>query len=141
MPVRELQSSDHAAWLRLWAGYLEFYEENLAPEVTADTFARLCGSRDGFAGWVACDDAGAVVGFAHTLTHPSTWTSDRYVYLEDLFVAPELRGGGIGRSLIEAVYARAGDRHVYWHTQASNAAGRALYDKLAHDSGFIVYER
>jgi hypothetical protein len=28
---------------------------------------------------------------------------------------------------------------MYWQTQASNAAGRALYDKIAQHKGFIVY--
>ena len=52
------------------------------------------------------------------------------------------RGRGVGRSLILAVYeaARAaGSSRVYWQTQATNAAGRALYDKLAAHHGFIVY--
>jgi hypothetical protein len=33
----------------------------------------------------------------------------------------------------------AGSNRVYWQTQATNEAGRALYDKLAKHSGFIVY--
>jgi hypothetical protein len=28
---------------------------------------------------------------------------------------------------------------VYWQTQADNAAGRLLYDKVARHMGFIVY--
>ena len=30
---------------------------------------------------------------------------------------------------------------LYWTTQATNAAGRALYDKMAEHRGFIVYSR
>ncbi|MEA2167819.1 MAG: hypothetical protein QOF76_1119 [Solirubrobacteraceae bacterium] len=141
MIVRYLVVSDRAEWQPLWDGYLEFYEEQLAPEITDDTFARLCDQRDGFAAHVAVDDTGKLVGFAHTLTHPSTWTSDRYVYIEDLFVAPDVRRGGVGRALFAAVYERAGGRHVYWHTQETNTVGRALYDKIGKNSGFIVYER
>jgi hypothetical protein len=33
----------------------------------------------------------------------------------------------------------AGSSRVYWQTQATNAPGRALYDKLAQHKGFIVY--
>ena len=47
-----------------------------------------------------------------------------------------------GRRLIEAVYqaARAaGSSRVYWQTQTTNRAGRALYDKVAQHLGFIVY--
>jgi GNAT superfamily N-acetyltransferase len=63
-------------------------------------------------------------------------------YLQDLFTAPELRGLGIGRRLIHAVYdaARiAGCPRVYWQTQVTNQAGRALYDKVAEHRGFIIY--
>jgi len=52
------------------------------------------------------------------------------------------RGRGIGRALIEAVYAAAraaGCSRVYWQTQAGNHTGRQLYDKLAEHRGFIVY--
>jgi GNAT superfamily N-acetyltransferase len=65
-------------------------------------------------------------------------------YLQDLFAAPAQRGRGIGRALIEGVYAKAreaGSKRVYWQTQTSNAVGRALYEKLAKHSGFIVYSR
>jgi hypothetical protein len=33
----------------------------------------------------------------------------------------------------------AGSSRVYWQTQATNEAGRALYDKVARHAGFIVY--
>ena len=53
------------------------------------------------------------------------------------------RGGGWGRALIEAVYAEAeaaGSSEVYWHTQQFNAPGRSLYDTVAHNTSFVVYE-
>ena len=59
-----------------------------------------------------------------------------------MFTAPELRGRGIGRRLIQVVYeaARAaGCSRVYWQTQTTNLAVRALYDKGAAHHGFIVY--
>jgi len=65
-------------------------------------------------------------------------------YLQDLFTLPSERGRGVGRALIEVVYERAraaGAARVYWHTQESNAPGRALYDKVAQHLGFIVYTK
>jgi GNAT superfamily N-acetyltransferase len=65
-------------------------------------------------------------------------------YLQDLFTVEAVRGRGIGRSLIEGVYAAArasGVKRVYWQTHESNAAGRLLYDKVAKHLGFVVYSR
>ena len=62
--------------------------------------------------------------------------------MQDLFTAPECRGRGVARALIESVYTLAreeGVTRVYWQTHESNAAGRLLYDKVARHMGFIVY--
>src|SRR5690242_9638336 len=99
MDIRPLRPEDRDRWQPLWDGYLTFYEEDLDPAVTDDVFARLASGDGDLAGFVA-DDDGELVGLVHTVTHPSTWSVDRYVYLEDLFVAPDARRGGIGRALI-----------------------------------------
>jgi len=64
--------------------------------------------------------------------------------LQDLFVAPEARGGGVGRRLIEHVYdaARtAGCARVYWLTHETNHEAMTLYDKVAERSGFVQYRK
>ena len=55
-----------------------------------------------------------------------------------------VRGGGIGRALIEHVYAQAkaaGAARVHWLTQETNYPGRMLYDRIAERSGFIQYRK
>src|SRR5262249_49784802 len=85
-----------------------------------------------------------LLGVVHCVLHRGTWAINQLCYLEDLFVAPEARGKGVGRALIEAVYARADanqwDR-VYWLTHEPNTTARALYDKVAQTRGFIQYRR
>ena len=79
----------------------------------------------------------------HWLTHPSTWSEGPYCYLEDLFVHPDARGSGDGAALIEHVRAWAeesGCDKVYWLTQSGNRRARALYDRVAQDTGFVHYE-
>jgi GNAT superfamily N-acetyltransferase len=144
--IRGLEPLDWDAWKPLWDGYLGFYRQSLEPEVTAETFRRLCARADGMRGLLALSDGegGAAVGFAHLLFHPSTWTTGSYCYLEDLFVSPAKRGGEVGRRLIEAVYSEAdaiGAASVYWHTQEFNGPARSLYDQLGHRTSFVVYER
>ena len=85
---------------------------------------------------------GRLAGLVHYLFHRSTTLLNPTCYLQDLFTLPDERGRGVGRALIEAVYvqaAAAGSKRVYWHTHEGNVTGRALYDKVAQDSGFVVY--
>jgi GNAT superfamily N-acetyltransferase len=141
--VRPLEVADKSAWLSLWAGYLEFYKASLSAEVTESTFTRLTGADADMFGLVAEQDS-RIVGIAHCVVHRSTWARGNYIYLHDLFVSPDVRGGGAGRALIEAIYKRAdetGAERVYWLTHESNATARKLYDALAFNDGFLEYRR
>jgi GNAT superfamily N-acetyltransferase len=140
--ISGITAADHDEWLRLWEGYLEFYESVLSPEVTEDVFARLVAG-DGVHGAIARDEDGAAIGLVHWLLHPSTWSTAPYCYLEDLFVAPGSRGGGAGRALIAHVReqaAAAGAGKVYWLTRDTNTTARRLYDRVAELTGFVHYE-
>ncbi|MFC4668451.1 GNAT family N-acetyltransferase [Seohaeicola nanhaiensis] len=144
LTIRPLRPEDRAEWAELWTGYLEFYESSVAPEVYDSTFARLLGDdpRD-FSCFVAEQD-GRLVGLTHYLFHRHGWKIEEVCYLQDLYARPETRGTGVGRKLIEAVYAAA-DAHgapsVYWLTQDFNTTARQLYDRIAVKTPFIKYSR
>jgi GNAT superfamily N-acetyltransferase len=141
--IRPLRTSDEADWRPLWRGYLEFYATDLPEEVTAMTWRRLLDPEEPLFGLVA-ERRGELAGFAHCVLHRGTWSLTRHCYLEDLYVAPEARGTGLGRALIGAVYreadARGADR-VYWLTHETNTTARGLYDRVAQRSGYIHYTR
>jgi GNAT superfamily N-acetyltransferase len=144
MTIRELRREDYDGWMALWSGYLRFYREQIGEQVTRTTFARLCDSADGMFGLVAVAEDGRLVGFAHSIVHPSTWALEGYCYLEDLFVAPATRGGEVAKHLIDATAAVARERgleRMYWHTQQFNGAARSLYDTVGRLTSMIVYER
>lgn len=141
--IRPLAAGDRPAWEPLWQGYLTFYKASLTPDITDATFARLTGGTEPMGGFIAERDGGAV-GIVHWVTHRSTWNTRDICYLQDLFTTPDARGTGAGRALIETVRAMAqakGCFRVYWQTHESNAQARALYDKVADKSGFIVYRQ
>jgi GNAT superfamily N-acetyltransferase len=142
--IRPLRTNDEADWRRLWSGYLQFYQTSVPETVYASTFARLLGEdpRD-FSALVAEQD-GRLLGLTHFLFHRHAWKVENVCYLQDLYVAPEARGTGLGRKLIEAVYAQADAvkaPQVYWLTQDFNHEARQLYDRIAKVSPFIRYNR
>ena len=142
--IRPLRAADEADWRRLWTGYLKFYQTSVPEEVYASTFARLLGddARD-FNALVAEVD-GQLLGLTHYLFHRHAWHIEEVCHLQDLYVDPQARGTGLGRKLIEAVYARAdaaGAPAVYWLTQDFNHEARQLYDRIAQVTPFIRYNR
>jgi GNAT superfamily N-acetyltransferase len=141
--ISPLTCDDQADWLRLWQHYLTFYRTELDDDTTAHTFARLIDPASEVNGVIARDGHGAPVGLVHWLTHASTWAIGDSCYLEDLFVDPNVRGGGIGRSLIAHVTDWAhthGASKVYWLTEETNSPARILYDRVATNTGFVHYE-
>lgn len=142
--IRPLRPEDAAEWRRLWTGYLEFYQTTVPEEVYATTFSRLLGDDpQDFNGFLALV-GGRPMGLVHFLFHRHCWKIENVCYLQDLYVDPQARGTGLGRKLIEAVYAAAdanGTPAVYWLTQDFNTTGRQLYDRIAQVTPFIRYVR
>jgi GNAT superfamily N-acetyltransferase len=146
--VRPIQRTDYAAWRPLWDGYNAFYGREgataLPEEITQATWERFFNPGEPVRAFVCVVSDGALTGLAHYLFHRSTTRLQDVCYLQDLFTSAHVRGRGIGRSLIQAVYdaARAqGCSRVYWHTHATNTPGRTLYDKVGSHSGAIVYTK
>lgn len=142
--IRNLTPADYPQWLALWRGYLAFYESDIPEAVTNLTWQRILDPEAPIHALCAGTPEGKLIGIVHYLFHPVTWAAGPRCYLEDLFTAPEARSQGVGRALIEAVYAAADTRgadQVYWLTQDFNATARRLYDQVATATPFIKYRR
>lgn len=145
--VRPIARDDYAAWRPLWDGYNAFYKRSgptaLPEEITAATWSRFFDAYEPVFALVA-EQGGTLVGLVHFLYHRSTTQLAPVCYLQDLFTAESVRGGGVGRALIEGVYERAraaGVKRVYWQTHETNATAMRLYDRVADKSGFLVYTK
>ena len=145
--VRPVAEADFAEWLPLWYGYNAFYGRSgptaLPAVITETTWGRFFDPAEPVYALVA-EHGGRLIGLTHYLFHRSTLHIEMVCYLQDLFTAENARGRGTGRALIEAVAQRAraaGAARVYWLTQESNHTARRLYDKVADNSGFIVYRK
>lgn len=145
--VRSIALQDFEAWLPLWLGYNRFYGRSgptaLAGEVTAMTWSRFFDVYEPVHALVA-ESGGELVGLTHYLFHRSTTRIVPVCYLQDLFTTESVRGRGVGKALIEAVYKQAraaGCDRVYWQTHETNATAMRLYDQVAEKSGFVVYAK
>ncbi len=142
--LRPIAAADEAEWRRLWRAYLAFYKTERDEDIHAASFARLTDPAvRAYNGFLAHDRSRAV-GLVHYIYHLHGWQLEEACYLQDLYVAPESRGTGAGRALIEAVYAAAdaaGRPNVYWLTQADNAEARRLYDRIGRLTPFVKYTR
>lgn len=144
LTIRPLRPEDREPWAAMWHDYLAFYETSVPNEIYETTFSRLLGNDpQDFSSFVAELD-GQLVGLTHYLFHRHAWKAENVCYLQDLFARSEVRGTGIGRALIQAVYDEAdrqGAPSVYWLTQDFNHTARQLYDRIGKKSPFIRYNR
>lgn len=142
--IRPVKRQDEGQWRALWTGYLDFYESAVPDEVYRSTFGRFFDAGDYEPQCLVADQGDKLVGIVHFMAHRHCWKLGNVCYLQDLFAAPDVRGTGVGRALIEAVYDRAdveGWESVYWMTQHFNETGRRLYDRVGQLTPFIKYQR
>jgi GNAT superfamily N-acetyltransferase len=141
--IRQVSADDHAAWLPLWQAYLRFYNTELPEAVTDSTWQRMLDPTEtthSALAWLA----GKAVGMVNFIYHRSNWSIENSCYLQDLLVTPETRGTGVGRKLIEFVYATAktdGCCKVHWLTHETNATAIQLYERIAERPGFIQFRK
>ena len=142
--IRPVVAGDEAEWRRLFTAYLVFYEASVGEDVYRTTFARLLADDPWQPKGLIAEVDGRPAGLVHYLFHSHTWRVERITYLQDLYADPEVRGAGVGRALIEAVYRVAdaeGAPGVYWTTQHFNETARRLYDRIGELTPFIKYQR
>ena len=143
LDIRRVSADDHAAWLPLWQAYLRFYNTELPDAVSQSTWQRLLDDSEPTHAALAWNGDTAV-GLVHFIYHRSNWSIENSCYLQDLLVAEQTRGTGVGRQLIEFVYSTAkadGCCKVHWLTHETNATAIQLYERIAERPGFIQFRK
>ncbi|HLO51341.1 MAG TPA: GNAT family N-acetyltransferase [Kamptonema sp.] len=134
--LRPAVRSDVPAILDLIKALAEY--EKLSDAVTGDAGSlesHLFGDRT-YAEVILADLGGKIVGFALFFHNYSTFLTKPGIYLEDLFVLPEYRGQGIGKSLI-AYLAKLGMERgcgrLEWSVLDWNESAIAFYKGIGAD--------
>ena len=139
--IRKIERRDEARWRELWDGYTRFYKREPSETVTRHLWTRIW---DPVAPvWaIVAESNEEVVGIANYVVHENTSVLSPVCYLQDLFVDPERRAAGVGRSLIDWLVSemrQQGWSRLYWNTKDDNYRARALYDSYTPHSGFVRY--
>ena len=141
--IRPLEPRDAVAWRALFVAYGTFYETTFSDDVLDRVWAQLVADGSGIDAFVA-EDEGGLVGFAHFRSHPDTFSGHRDWYLDDLFVDPTARGGGIATALIgritEIARATSPGGVLRWITAADNVRAQRVYDRIAARTSWLTYE-
>ena len=143
--VREAKATDRSAWYRMWSANCAHYGVSLSAAEIDELWRRIMDTEHPVGALVcsASDAEDSLVGFAHYVLHPHTFSNRMVCYLEDLWIEPSARGAGMGRRLIEALITRGrerGWRRLYWHTEADNTAARVLYDRIVQATSYVRYD-
>lgn len=131
--VRAAEPADVATILRFVRELAAFEREPDAVEASEAMLAQALFGADPAAEAVIAQAGGEPVGFALFFHNFSTWTGQRGLYLEDLYVTPAARGQGVGRALLTHLAAIAIDRgcaRFEWSMLDWNEGAIAFYRAL-----------
>lgn len=135
IPVRISPAREASEVARLLAGFRDYYaEDEPGDEQILVTVENLIG--DPSAEFLLAGEPAR--GVAQIRYRLSVWTGVEDAWLEDLFVEPEARGGGLGRALAEASVERArarGCARIQLDSNERNESAGALYRSLGFESG------
>ncbi len=140
--IRDLVQLDRQNWEKLYIVYAEFYKVPMNNEILNTVWSWLFDKKHVVNG-LCYETEGKIVGIAHYRTIPRPLRCKYIGFLDDLFVGPNFRGKKIGQKLIIALkdIAKSNDWQVIrWITHSSNNTAKKLYDKLANNTGFDLYE-
>jgi GNAT superfamily N-acetyltransferase len=136
-PAREDEIDDLMPLMR---AYVAFYESDPPDEGVVEMLRTLITDPSQGAVFIARQE-GKAVGVATLDWKWSSLKGARIGYLEDLFVDPEARGGGIADALIQLCADRCRERGMpalEWLTAPDNHRAQKVYNRTGAEAGTYV---
>ena len=140
--IRKLESKDKENWAKLYNGYADFYKIPMNPIVLDTLWGWIHDESHDIKG-LCFELEGKIVGIAHYRTMPRPIKGQYIGFLDDLFVEPDFRGKKIAQKLIGYLKSLSKSNNwgsIRWITHSSNENAKKLYDKIANNTGFELYE-
>jgi GNAT superfamily N-acetyltransferase len=140
--IRDLKAKDFDNWSELYKGYADFYKVPMNTAILNAVWGWIHDKNHVVQG-ICFELEEKIVGIAHYRAMPRPLKGQYMGFLDDLFVEPNYRGQKIAKKLIEHLksLSKTNNWHgIRWITHSSNENAKKLYDKIANNTGFDLYE-
>ena len=140
--IRSLEQKDKRKWKKLYNAYADFYKVPMNSGIL-DTLWDWIHDDNHIINGICYELEGKIVGIAHYRTMPRPIKGQYIGFLDDLFVEPDFRRKQIAQKLINHLKSLSKDNNwdgIRWITHSSNDNAKKLYDKIANNTGFELYE-
>lgn len=137
------EQADKPSWRLLYNGYAAFYKVPMTDEIADTVWGWIHDPNHEVEALVAKNAEGRLVGLAHFREMARPLAGTVGAFLDDLFVAPDMRGAGVADSLMARLGDIARERRwqvIRWITAETNYRGRAFYDRIATKTQWLTYE-
>ena len=140
--IRNLEQKDKENSAQLYNGYADIYKVAMNPGVLDTLWSWVLDKTHDVNG-LCFELKGKIVAIAHYRTMPRPIKGQYIGFLDDLFVEPDFRGQKIAQKLISHLKSltKANNwQEIRWITHSSNEHAKKLYDKIANNTRFELYE-
>jgi len=131
--IRPVVPDDLPGLFQLIQSKAEFDRQLQQFSSNPDTLSQHLFSSYPYVEGLVVEQAGQLIGFASYSPNYSTFLTQPGIYLEDLFILPEYRGQGIGKTLLANLAQTALDRHcgrLEWLVATWNERAIAFYQHM-----------
>ena len=140
--IRKLSKNDRFEWEKLYSQYGKFYNISIDNE-TLNTLWQWIHDYNHDVNAICYGLNGKIAGIAHYRRMPRPIKGHYICFLDDLFVEPIFRRQKIAQKLINHLKLLSKINNwsgIRWITHSSNENAKKLYDKIADNTGFELYE-
>jgi len=140
--IRNLEQKDRKSWDKLYNSYADFYKVPMNKNIL-DTVWSWIQDESHIVRGICFELENKIVGIAHFRTMPRPIKGQYIGFLDDLFVKQGFRRQKIAQKLINHLKSISKDNNwdgIRWITHSSNENAKKLYHKIAHNTGFELYE-